>query len=69
MGKFFKYRVFAGADRSKASHIVEHRKEAEAVLPKDRPILVKRYSGRKKLATYMVEWQGNAFRWTTMSND
>ena len=69
MGKFFKYRVFAGADRSKTSHIVEHRKEVEAVLPKDRPILVKRYSGSHKLATYMVEWQGSAFRWTAMSND
>lgn len=69
MGKIFKYRVFAGADRSKASHIVDHRKEAEAVLPKDRPVLVKRYSGRKKLATYMVEWKDNAFRWASMSNE
>lgn len=69
MSKFFKFRIYAGASRSKASHIVESRAEVEAVLPKDRPVIVCRYAGRVKHATYLVAWNGRTFCWQLRSNN
>lgn len=56
MDKIYRYRVYHHAVNSnKAEHVVSTRADVEALIPHGEWRVVKRYQGRKRLATYSVE--------------
>ena len=65
----YKFRVMEPGS-SKAAHIVDSRAAVEALIPNGEHRIVKRYQGRKKLATYSVDrdMRGGIF-WAKMAND
>ena len=66
----YKYRIMAPGSLSKADLIVDTRAEVEHSIPHGEDRIVKRYQGRKKLATYRVEHDmRGAMRWTQLAND
>lgn len=65
MQKLYKWRVYLGKDMRRPTAVLDRRADVEAMLPKDRTTMVKRYTGRHCLETYVVEWSnqiGN-FAW------
>lgn len=66
----YKYRIFHPGVNAKADDIVETRAAVEGIIPHGESRIVKRYQGRKKLATYRVErdMRGGC-RWTQLANN
>lgn len=65
----YSYRMY-NKNFSKAEHIVNHRREVEALVPNGERRYVKRYRGRTKLATYLVERKENGeLTWSLMANE
>ena len=66
----YKYRIMHPGTLAKAEHIVDNRAAVESLIPHGEDRVVKRYSGRKKLATYRVErdMRGGVL-WKQLAND
>ena len=66
----YKYRIMQVGTLGKAEHIVDTRAAVEHLIPHGEGRVVKRYSGRKKLATYRVErdMRGGVL-WRQLAND
>ena len=56
------YRIYLDSYSSKATHIVHTWEEVEAILPRDRSVVVKQFSGRRLWQTYLVNWTGLHFK-------
>lgn len=66
----YKYRIMEPGTLGKAEHIVDSRAAVESIIPHGENRVVKRYQGRKKLATYRVERDmRGGVRWQQLAND
>ena len=66
----YKFRIMERGSLGKAEHIVDTRAAVESIIPHGEDRVVKRYQGRKKLATYRVERDmRGGVRWQQLAND
>lgn len=66
----YKYRIISPGTQGKAEAIVDSRAAVEDSIPHGEHRVVKRYQGRRKLATYMVDRDvRGGCRWSQMAND
>ena len=59
----WRFRVYLDSYSNKATHIVRTREAVEAVMPKDRGVVVKLFCWRRLVETYLVSWMGDYFKW------
>ena len=65
----YKYRIMEPGTLGKAEQIVDSRAAVESISPHGEERVVKRYQGRKKLATYRVERDmRGGVRWSQLAN-
>ena len=65
----YKYRIMEPGTLGKAEQIVDSRAAVESIIPQGEERVVKRYQGRKKLATYRVERDmRGGVRWSQLAN-
>lgn len=65
----YKYRIMEPGTLGKAEQIVDSRAAVESIIPHGEDRVVKRYQGRKKLATYRVERDiRGGVRWSQLAN-
>lgn len=65
----YKYRIMEPGSLGKAEQIVDSRAAVESIIPHGEDRVVKRYQGRKKLATYRVERDmRGGVRWSQLAN-
>ena len=65
----YKYRIMEPGTLGKAEQIVDSRAAVESIIPHGEWRVVKRYQGRKKLATYRVERDiRGGVRWSQLAN-
>lgn len=71
MTSLYRYRIYpVGSVGGATEHIAEGRFAAESLIPHGESRIVKRYQGRKKLATYRVEKDvRGGCRWMQLAND
>lgn len=67
--KAWSFRVYLDTNSNKATHIVRDQNTVEAVLPRDRAVIVKLFCWRRLAETYLVSWMGDHYKWDPCYNE